>query len=326
MNYKKLQLFVGLVCLQSWFVAAIIYATDISYNSGTAVALVGLFYMSAPAVATFALQRTLFPESYSNYGLSYTSVKIGKLFFYSLLAFLSFVVLYLGLTYLGGNLLGIPEVGVLDFSEEGLIKSLKRITKGSIDFGEDPLPFPPYMLLIGGLIGGVFSGFTINLPFMFGEEYGWRGFMVYETRNLGFFKSNLLIGTIWGLWHAPIILLGHNYPSYPIAGVGIMTLFCIAGAFMFAYVRVKSGSVIAACGLHGMFNATGALLMLFNQNGHELVAHPAGLIGTLACAIFALCIIIFDTAFVKNYTQVLQLVNPESNADIKDLGNYPEQD
>jgi len=315
MNAKKVGLFVGLVCLQSWFVAAILYGFSIPYTSGLAVAMIAIFYMSAPAIAAFSLQRTLYPEHYATYGLQFEAIRPGKILGFSAGLFLTFVLLFLGTIYIGGNVLDIEAFGKLDFTEAGLLNSLHKITKGSIALSEGPLPVPPIGLLIAGLIGGIISGFTINLPFMFGEEYGWRGFMVYETRTAGFWLSNVLIGTAWGLWHAPIILQGHNYPDYPVEGVGVMTLFCIASAFMFTYVRVKSGSIVAACGLHGMFNATGALLLLFIQNGHSLVAHPAGLAGILACTVIALGIFILDKPFIQQYSALLAAPVPNSDTE-----------
>lgn len=59
------------------------------------------------------------------------------------------------------------------------------------------------------------SGATVNLPFMLGEELGWRGFQFEETKLLGFWRSSLLIGVLWGLWHAPVIMMGYNYSGEP---------------------------------------------------------------------------------------------------------------
>jgi D-alanyl-lipoteichoic acid acyltransferase DltB (MBOAT superfamily) len=51
---------------------------------------------------------------------------------------------------------------------------------------------------------------------------------------LGQLSTMLLIGlwhgitwnfAIWGLWHAPVILQGHNYPGYPLLGVLMMVVF-----------------------------------------------------------------------------------------------------
>ena len=83
------------------------------------------------------------------------------------------------------------------------------------------------------------------------EEIGWRGLLQRELGFMEFWKSSLTIGVIWGIWHAPIILQGHNYPEHPVIGVFMMTIWCILLAPIFSYIRLKSKSVIAAAIMHG---------------------------------------------------------------------------
>lgn len=136
---------------------------------------------------------------------------------------------------------------------------------------------------------------------MFGEEFGWRGLLIKETQQLGFLKSNLLIGIVWGLWHAPIVLMGHNYPEYPVIGVGMMCLFTTALAFPFAYVRLKTKSILGPCVMHGMINATAASLLYFTWGGHSLVTGVTGIAGLIAISLVAFSIFLFDRNFVKHY-------------------------
>jgi membrane protease YdiL (CAAX protease family) len=69
--------------------------------------------------------------------------------------------------------------------------------------------FPIHIFWIS-LIQGLFAGITINAVAGFGEELGWRGFLLREFDYMGFWKSSAIIGVIWGIWHAPLILQGHN--------------------------------------------------------------------------------------------------------------------
>ena len=86
--------------------------------------------------------------------------------------------------------------------------------------------FPVHPIWIG-LLQGLIAGITINAVAGFGEELGWRGFLQKELTYLGFWKSSIVIGLIWGIWHAPIILQGHNYPEHPQAGLFMMILFSL---------------------------------------------------------------------------------------------------
>ena len=93
-------------------------------------------------------------------------------------------------------------------------------------------------------VSGLISGITINAVFAFGEEIAWRGFLMKEFKGKKFLLAALWIGIIWGLWHTPIILNGHNYPQHPMAGVFMMVVFCLLLTPMLMYFRQKSGSVI----------------------------------------------------------------------------------
>ena len=92
------------------------------------------------------------------------------------------------------------------------------------------------------LLSGLLMGVTLNAFFAFGEEIAWRGFLMKEFKGKKFLTVALWIGVIWGLWHAPIILNGHNYPQHPVAGVFMMVAFCLLLTPMLMYFRQKSGS------------------------------------------------------------------------------------
>src|SRR5690625_5122017 len=119
--------------------------------------------------------------------------------------------LFVGLTALVASL--IPGA-TLDLGMENYLSTLDATTAAVMDDLFQTLPFHPIWLLAGqSLIGGI----TINAIFAFGEEIGWRGFLLREFQLLGFWKASLLIGIIWGVWHEPLILFArHNYSCTPI--------------------------------------------------------------------------------------------------------------
>ena len=57
--------------------------------------------------------------------------------------------------------------------------------------------------IVFGIIGGWDLGITCLLAFAYGllEEYGWRGFLQYELRNLPVWQYVLIITVMWFLWH-----------------------------------------------------------------------------------------------------------------------------
>jgi len=134
-------------------------------------------------------------------------------------------------------------------------------------------------LLMLSIAAGLVAGPTINAIAAFGEELGWRGFLLRELRHMGFWSASLIVGAIWGVWHAPLILLGHNYPEHPVTGVAMMAAFCVLWAPLFSYVRLRARSVIAAAILHGSLNALAGIAVLFAIGGNDLTVGVTGLAG-----------------------------------------------
>ncbi len=128
----------------------------------------------------------------------------------------------------------------------------------------------------------------------FGEEFGWRAYLLPKLMPLGWKKAMLLMGLIWGVWHWPIIFMGgeygFSYPGYPWLGplLFIWTTFC-TGTFL-AWVTLRSGSVWPAVIGHSAIDGiapVGALAEAGSTNP-LLGPLPTGIIGSLGFAIVAL--------------------------------------
>ena len=153
---------------------------------------------------------------------------------------------------------------------------------------------PPIAVIAGTLISGLFAGCTINAVAAFGEEYGWRNYMVDALRGQQFWKAALLIGLVWGIWHAPLILLGHNYPQHPVAGVGMMCVCCILLGVLELWFVLKTDSVIPAAMMHGTFNAISGTSMYLVNGGNDLTVGMPGLSGFIAMTIVIAVIWLYD--------------------------------
>ncbi|MBN2799792.1 MAG: CPBP family intramembrane metalloprotease [Deltaproteobacteria bacterium] len=142
------------------------------------------------------------------------------------------------------------------------------------------LPVHPLLLSLPQI---AVAGATLNALFAFGEEIGWRGWLQRELAPLGFWRASLLAGSLWGLWHAPLILHGHNYPDHRVVGVLLFTVVCALLAPLLSAVRVRGGTVWAAAILHGTFNAGAGAAMLVVQ-GPDLLVGLQGVPGLVAIA------------------------------------------
>jgi membrane protease YdiL (CAAX protease family) len=110
-----------------------------------------------------------------------------------------------------------------------------------------------YTILISG--GKALSVSVLLIFPIFGEEYGWRGYLQSELFKLGRVRGVLLLGAIWGAWHWPLILMGWNYPGHPLLGLLLMVLYCTVEGIVLSYVVLKSGSLLLVAFLHAIDNA-----------------------------------------------------------------------
>ena len=113
-----------------------------------------------------------------------------------------------------------------------------------------------YLLL---MLAGAVSNCFVTI----GEEFGWRGWLLTSLRPLGTWPALLIVGVVWGLWHAPLILLGYNFNRPDITGLGLMIGGCIMVGILFGWLRLRTGSVWPAVFAHAALNgSTGMLLAL----------------------------------------------------------------
>jgi uncharacterized protein len=144
------------------------------------------------------------------------------------------------------------------------------------------------VLLIGQtMINGFIAGISINAIFALGEEIGWRGFLQKEF-DLGLWKSGLLIGAIWGLWHAPLVIQGYNFPQNPMLGVLMMIVACAPLGLIMSYFVQRSGSVISAAFFHGVFNAVAGLGLLVLDTYVDYIHNPFGITAIIVYSSLAL--------------------------------------
>ena len=150
---------------------------------------------------------------------------------------------------------------------------------------------PPVALLVAIQFLVIPFGALFNSIFAFGEEIGWRGWLQPALRPLGVWPSLLATGAIWGLWHTPLILLGHNFQRYDWTGVALMVGGCVAWGMFFGWLRLRSGSVWPAVVAHGSLNASAGLVAVLVAAGIEIdpvLTSPLGPAGWIVLGIVVL--------------------------------------
>lgn len=107
-----------------------------------------------------------------------------------------------------------------------------------------------YVLLVGTFGAGH------NLASALGEEIGWRGFLVPELAKVSSFTGTALIsGVIWALWHWPVLIFAdYNNGTPAWYGLTCFSVMVVAIAVIFAWMRLKSGSLWTGALLHASHN------------------------------------------------------------------------
>lgn len=128
----------------------------------------------------------------------------------------------------------------------------------------------------------------------FGEELGWRGYLTTALAPLGFWRSSVIIGVVWGLWHAPIILLGYNFQRTDAVGLLAMCAFAFFVGVLLQWSRYVTRSVWPAAVGHGALNATFTVPLMWMAPGTDpLFGLALGVPGWILFAVIIALMLVF---------------------------------
>ena len=257
-------------------------------------------YMFIPMISAIIVKKFIHREKLGDLFISF---KINRWFLVAWILMPIIVFSTFGISLLLPGVSYSPEMtGLFDLFENIITPEQVQLMKNSIE----NLPFDFFWIT---LLQGLIAGITINAVAGFGEELGWRGFLLNEFKGMSFFKASVIIGFIWGIWHAPIILMGHNYPQHPRIGVFMMIVWCILLTPIFIYITIKSKSVVAAAISHGTLNGTAGLSIMKIEGGSDLTTGVAGLAGFIALLIVLMGVFIYDSYISKDKILINKISN-----------------
>lgn len=138
----------------------------------------------------------------------------------------------------------------------------------------------------------------INAIPAFGEEVGWRGLLFPTLCELMSARAAVIVsGIIWGLWHAPVIAMGHNYgmgyAGFPWSGILVMTVACMTIGACLCSLRVRTGSVWPCALAHGAINAVVNIGVAFCTAGQTLAGpSPLGYIAGIPLFVLGIVLLV----------------------------------
>jgi len=278
MNKKNIAVFTALAFALIWSFAAIFRLCGGEYES-----IYGLLFASAcmfvPLLTVLIMQLINREKPFSNCGIRW---KVNFWWFFGWLLMPVISILALAVSCL------MPGIGFSTSNE------MMAAVTSQLGAAMPTVEVTPFLAGAITVVSGLFTGITFNALFSFGEEIGWRGWLLRQFKGARFLTASVMIGVIWGFWHAPLILMGHNYPSNPVAGVFMMVAMCVALTPILQYVRLKSRSVIVAAIMHGTLNAVAGLTILYVTGYNEFLAGCTGVAGILVMLAADLCLFLYD--------------------------------
>ena len=295
---KKAIRFSIVVCLFSWAMAAVAH-WGFGMDADTPVGLMvfSTVYMFFPMVTALVLQK-IDKEKFNHTGL--VNFKFSWAW---LVAWLLPVAMVFLCILVNGLMPGVS----LQYNAEQLITQYHIPEEQQELVRSQMMQFPAVVMVGLTLVSGLTMGATVNAIAAFGEEYGWRNYLVHALRGQKFWTAALFIGIVWGIWHFPLILMGHNYPNEPRWGVLLMVVFCVLMGVIELYFVLKTKSMIVAAIMHGTINALAGIVIYFTLGGNDFLNGMVGLSGFIVMVLVIVCLWVYDHFISKDHIFSLTL-------------------
>lgn len=281
--WKKVLLFAIVSCGFAWLIAIPLWRTEAGLASPiTGLVLPAVMFTPCAATLTVLLLR---PRTGARGALQLLGMwpvwPIGRTLGFTALAVVSMpVVVSAGIAIAAA--LGFVKLDILHLSG---FRTALETASGSA------LPVPVWTIAAVQLLT-IPLGAAVNAVLAFGEEVGWRGWLLPALLPMGRWPALLVSGALWGAWHSPIVLLGYNFGEPNLGGVGLMMVATTLLGVIFGWLRLTSGSLWPAVLAHGSLNAAGGLINVFADEGEPVDLTLAGPLGVGSWVAMALVVVV----------------------------------
>jgi uncharacterized protein len=139
--------------------------------------------------------------------------------------------------------------------------------------------------------------FIVTMVVCFGEEIGWRGYLLPKLMPLGHRPALLISGILQGFWHVPLIVFTALYhgAANPFIAIPLFLVTMTIAGILFGYLRIVSKSTWPAVITHGVFSIYWTLFVAYTVSGSvlatEYLAGESGILTIAAMAVLAFVLI-----------------------------------
>jgi len=258
---------------------------------GTLTWFLSIFAMVSPALAT-VLTRMVTREGWND---TYLRLHFKQNKRYWLVAWVGTPILLL----LG---MGIYYVLFPQYFDSSFSAVNKLLAQAAQQTGK-AIPLSPQLFLMIQIFQAVLLAPILNSVATFGEEFGWRAYLLEKVMPLGGRKALLIMGVIWGVWHWPFIYMGYeygfDYPGYPWLGPVVFLWFTFIIGTLLAWLTLKSRSVWPAVIAHAALNGMAPLALLLVKGQPNPLFGPTavGLVASIPFTILGLVLFLRSEVF-----------------------------
>jgi len=293
LDRRRILIFLGFAFGIAWLTALVIYLTGglthgrvLARGIPLALVLLATTYMWAPALANI-FTRLVTREGWQYVGLRPYFKRGWPYWIYPW-------VLPAVLTVLGAILFFV----LMPQYYGGLDQARSQLQRAGLS-----IPANLELLIALETLGAVLISPPLNVVATFGEEFGWRAYLLPKLMPLGGRQAVIILGLIWGVWHWPVIAMGYEfgmrYPGFPWSGMMLFLLLTISGSALLSWVALHGRSVWPAAIGHAALNGIGNIAAIFTRGQPPSLLGPApvGLIALVPFLIFALILFLSRSAF-----------------------------
>ncbi|GAB2524676.1 CPBP family intramembrane metalloprotease [Microbacterium petrolearium] len=279
--WNAVALFTALVLLLAWAVAMPLWIGDLASQPIATVFVSAMMWTPALATLIVVLAMKVPRRDVWRFLGVWPLRPVGRTIGFAVAALLGPIVITL-LVVAVSAWFGLVELDLVHFS--GFAEQLAAA-------GVDPSALPLGTVVLTQLIAVPFAAVIPNALLAFGEEVGWRGWLLAALRPWGTWPALLFSGVIWGLWHAPVTLLGHNFGRTDATGVLLMIGGCVAWGVLLGWTRLRTGSIWPAVFAHGAMNAVGGIVVVLAAAGQRIDMAVVGPLGVVAWVVIAAIVV-----------------------------------
>lgn len=310
MNHRKLILFTSFAYGFTWLVLLGLQQFS-SEEPGVISTLLAFLYRWGPAIAAILVARRMYGDPLTQLGLTSRDQIQGKWFFLGIAWATLLLPFTVFLTWLLSDILGANFIGTLDFNRQRILDVMTPEGSSAADMPSYFQDMSGGMLLLITSLTQFLIGTSLFVAYTYGEELAWRGFLVQETKSLGFWKSNLFVGLVSGIWYAGVLFPEGEFQSDSILQFLTVFLFYVSVSFPLSYFARKSGTLLTPACMQGIIMALAGTFMVFViVEESSAWSGIIGLSGILFSVVTSLFLSFRDPSFLSTFHQASFLIVP----------------